>query len=266
VVATLVGGGVRGQAFPLFFLSGVIGFGVGDVALFQALPRLGSRLTILLAQCLAAPLAALCEWLWLGTRLSGPEMLCGAVVLAGVAVALAPGQHLALTRRTLIIGSLFGFLAAFGQGFGAVLSRKAFDVARLAGENPDGLTAAYQRSLGGLIFGGLCLLVVKRHWIGRFATRSSGEPDLAGRADKWRGAWRWVLLNAVTGPALGVSCYQWGLKVAPTGVVLTIVAITPLVIIPLAARVEGEKPGRRSLMGGILAVLGAVGLALTRSQ
>jgi len=56
--------GLEGNAFPLFFLSGIIGIGIGDVALFQALPRLGSRLSLLLIQCLTAPFGALIEWLW----------------------------------------------------------------------------------------------------------------------------------------------------------------------------------------------------------
>src|SRR6266850_3568264 len=64
------GRGLSGDAFPTFLISGLIGVGIGDVALFQALPRLGSRITLLLFQCLSAPFAALIEWLWLGTTLS----------------------------------------------------------------------------------------------------------------------------------------------------------------------------------------------------
>ncbi len=63
------GGGFGGRAFGVFLVSGVIGFGVGDVALYLAYPRLGSRLTLLLVHCFAAPLAALGEWLYLGTTL-----------------------------------------------------------------------------------------------------------------------------------------------------------------------------------------------------
>src|SRR5712671_7142132 len=63
------GEGLRGVSLPWFFLSGVIGFGLGDMALFGALPRIGPRLAILLTQCLAAPVAAAAEWLWLGTTL-----------------------------------------------------------------------------------------------------------------------------------------------------------------------------------------------------
>ena len=37
-----------------FILSGLFGIGLGDSAFFQALPRLGSRRTVLMTQCLAA--------------------------------------------------------------------------------------------------------------------------------------------------------------------------------------------------------------------
>ena len=52
----------------------VVGFGLGDWALFEALPRIGSGLTVLLAQCLAAPIAAITEWLWLGTEMTGVQI------------------------------------------------------------------------------------------------------------------------------------------------------------------------------------------------
>jgi len=43
---------------------------------------------------------------------------------------------------------------------------------------------------------------------------------------------------------------------------LPIVATTPLVVIPFAKVVEGEQPTRRSLIGGVIAVIGAVALTI----
>src|SRR6266699_659840 len=79
--------GLGGEAFPLFLVSGIMGIGIGDVALFQALPRLGSRLSVLLIQCLSAPFGALIEWLWLGTNLSTLQIVSGLVILLGVGIA-----------------------------------------------------------------------------------------------------------------------------------------------------------------------------------
>jgi drug/metabolite transporter (DMT)-like permease len=78
------------HALGWFVMSGCIGFGIGDVALFQALPRLGSRLSILLVTCFSSPMAAVMEWAWLGTRLTGLEILCALIILGGVSVALLP--------------------------------------------------------------------------------------------------------------------------------------------------------------------------------
>jgi drug/metabolite transporter (DMT)-like permease len=115
----------------------------------------------------------------------------------------------------------------------------------------DGITAAYQRILGGVAVTALFFSYVKlRH--------PSASP-----AEK-RKAWPWVLANGLSGPTLGVSCYQWALKTTPTGVVLPIVALTPIVIIPFARYVEGERPSWRSLLGGAVAVAGAAALALSR--
>lgn len=258
------GAGLSGDSFYLFLLSGCVGFGLGDVAMFQALPRLGSRLTIMLVHCLAAPFAAATEWLWMGTQLSVAEMLCAGVILSGVALALAPGENAHIEPRKFSAGIFFGALAAIGQGGGVVLSRKAYAVAAAAGQNMDGVSAAYQRIIGGVAIAGLCLLFVKKSFL------LGSEPERSDTAfstkNKWRDAGPWLLLNALAGPTIGVSCYQWALKVAPAGVVLPIVALSPLVVIPFARFLEREKPSPRSLLGGAVAVLGAIALALAAGR
>ena len=258
-----LGWGLGGEAFPIFLLSGCVGFGVGDTALYQALPRLGSRLSVLLVHCLAAPFAAGTEWLWLGTTLSSQQILCSLTILAGVSLALAPSRHLNLTRRTLVIGVLLGILAAFGQGFGAVLSRKAYQIAASANESIDGISAAYQRIIAGWFVAALLLVAAKRHasWFGA-GEGTDPSAAAAGGNNRWQSAWPWILVNAVSGPTLGVSCYQWALATTPTGIVLPIVAITPLVVIPFARVMEGERPTLRSLIGGVVAVLGAAAMTI----
>jgi drug/metabolite transporter (DMT)-like permease len=237
------------------------------VALYQTLPRLGSRLSILLVLCLSSPLGGWVEWLWLGTALSGAEIFWGGVILAGVALALSPGRHLGIAPHQWVPGLVFGGVASVCQALGAVLSRKAFALAHDAGQNIDGITAAYQRILGGLAVGALTFVVVKRHGFLRLWTagEAGALPHRALDARR-RQATFWVVLNALAGSVIGVSFFQWALKTTPTGVVLPIVAITPLVVIPFARYIEGERPTRRSLIGGAIAVAGAVALALARGR
>jgi drug/metabolite transporter (DMT)-like permease len=264
--ANTVGGGAEGGVYHLFALSGILGFGLGDVAFFQALPRLGTRLSVLFVNTMAAPIAAATEWVWLGTSLRPAEAVSAGVILAGVAIALAPGEHTHIGPRRFWPGLFAGLLAACGQAWGAVLSRKAFALASASGAHIDGATASYQRIVAGVAVAGLCLLVVKWRWVfahGRNIVASPvEEPDMPDSREKWRRAWPWIVMNTLAGPTAGVSCFQWALKTTPTGVVLPIIALVPLVVIPFTMRFEGEKPTPRSLVGGLVAVAGTVALAL----
>lgn len=257
------GAGVSGAGFPLFVLSGLVGIGIGDAGLFQALPRLGSRLSLLIIQCLTAPIAALIEWLWLGTTLGPAEIVGALVILAGVGVAIAPGEHLTIPRPQLVVGGLFGLLGAAGNALGVVLSRKAYAVTHENLQTIDGASAAFQRILGGLLVSALLLLVAKRQFIRSSDENGSGAATTTVR-DKWRRIWPWVLLNSLAGQTLGVSAMQWGLETTPTGVVMSIVALTPLTVIPLARVFEGEKVTARSLLGGAIAVAGVICLTLSK--
>ncbi len=80
-------------------------------------------------------------------------------------------------------------------------------------------------------------------------------------AEKWRISGKWIVFNALAGPTLGVSCYQWALKTTPSAVVLPIVALSPLVVMPFARWLEQERPSRRSMFGAVIAVAGAGALA-----
>ena len=256
------GSGLDGEAFPTFFLSGLVGIGLGDMALFQALPLLGSRLSLLLINCLTAPFGALLEWLWLGTALRAIQILCGIVVLAGIAWALLPSEHIHRSRRSLASGTGFCVFSALAGAVGAVLSRKAYGLVHAAGQELDGGNAAFQRVVGGLLIASLVLLLVKRR------TLRDNSRDHASAvqhiSNKWRGIWPWVLLNGLAGQTLGVSFMQRALETTPTGIVLAIIATTPIVVVPLAMVFEHERPTLHSLTGGSIAVAGVIGLILTK--
>jgi drug/metabolite transporter (DMT)-like permease len=192
-----------------------------------------------MTQCLAAPIGALLEWAWRGQVPTGVQIVAGLTILSGVFLALAPQRGSAWAGVEWKSGVWFGLLAALGQSGGAVLSRQGFELARLAGD----------QALAGLVVGGL--------WYGAARLRSGPVP-LGPALSEGRG---WLLANALAGPTLGVVCYQWALARHPVSQVLPVVAMVPLAVIPLAYWLEQERPTRRSLVGGVLAVAGVVGLA-----
>lgn len=251
------GGGLNGAGLWWYLASGFVGFGLGDMALFAAFPRIGTRLASLMIQCLAAPIAVLVEWAWVGIVPTSIQLLCGAVIIAGVALALAPGRsQLSLPAQTTgqrRLGIFLGFLAACGQAGGVILSRKAILAAQAAGEPTlDGGTAAWQRIVAGVALITIVELVLRAR--GRHQERAPWTPAAAG----------FVTLNALGGPVFGVACYQWALIAAPSAVVLPIMALTPIAVIPLAWFMENERPGLRSILGSLLAVGAAAMLSMSR--
>ena len=270
--AHTLGRGFGSASVGWFFLSGVIGMGLGDLGVYAALPLLGSRLTVLMTQCLAAPIAALGEWLWLGMRLSAAQVAWGLVVLTGVAVAIMPSKASPPRVRVRPIGFAFGLVAACGQGFGALVSRKGVLVADAAGEAAHnatfGLNAAYHRILAGLVFTSLWFLVLRALHRLPATPIPPVVPDQCNVLRyKPAGPGRarfWILANALVGPVAGVGCYQWALATTPGGLVLPIAATTPLLAIPFAFWLEGDRPTRRSLVGAVIAVGGCIALTLAR--
>jgi drug/metabolite transporter (DMT)-like permease len=260
--AHTLGNGFASSSVPWFVLSGIIGMGIGDVGVYSALPLLGSRLTVLLTQCLAAPIAAVGEWLWLGTKLTSAQIAWGGLILLGVAVAIMPSKSSPPRVRVRPIGFLFGLVAAGGQGIGALVSRKGVMVASAAGEATHnatfGITAAYQRILAGLAF--IIVWFVAAKLLGRVPPAGTASLNATERRNaKW-----WMLANGLAGPVFAVSCYQWALATTPSGIVLPIAATSPLLAIPIAFWLEGDRPTRRALVGGVLAVGGCVALTAAR--
>ncbi len=254
--AHFMGTSVYGPSFVWFLLGGVVGFGIGGVAMFQSLVRLGPNVSNLIVQCVSVLAAASVEWLWLGTGLTPLQGGFALLAVTGIALGLIPGRLPQLSRQSWVAGIAWSLLSAAAQGTGAVLSRKAFQVARSLGEQVDPGTAAYERVLGGILvallalsLGGLVAVLLRGK--SGFSTPGPGVAKLR--------SWYWVCGNALTGPILGVTFYQWALRGNPAGVVQAIVATAPLLTVPLAAWIDGERPRPLYHVGASLAV-GAIAL------
>lgn len=251
----LFGFGLQGRASAMLFLSGCVGFGLGDLAMFESYRRIGARRTVVLIQCLAAPFGTVGEWLWLGHAPTPAQAVYACVILAGVGLALLPVRPQTPVEEGAGAGIFFGVAAAFGQAGGAVLSRKAYALAAATGHpfHPtfgDGVNAAYQRMLGGIVVSALCC-AYGRFLLGQW-------PPLK----HWKRGWPWMVGHALAGPTAGVACFQWALLLQPANIVLPIVATTPLAVLPLAHFFEGERVTRRAVLGSGIAVTGVVALVL----
>jgi drug/metabolite transporter (DMT)-like permease len=179
------------------------------------------------------------------------------VILAGVALAVLSRESGGLPRvGSRAVGILCGLTAGFGQGCGAVLSRKAVSLAEAGAFDLNGFSAAAQRVSGGLLYTMVFYLATRA--VGKAATPLPLAPGTRGKAIGW------LLATAFCGPILGVSCFQWALIQLPAGIVTAVVATTPIAMIPLIILVNGERPRPMSIAGAVIAVAGV--LALLKAQ
>jgi drug/metabolite transporter (DMT)-like permease len=238
-------------AMPWLLLSGLIGFGIGDVALFIAYPHLGARLTLLMNLCLAPVAGALGEWLLLDASVAPSQILCCLVIVFGVGIALSSPVRMPVREgASLGIGLLAAFFAGAGQGLGATTTRMAKRVAALHGDHFTGISEAFVRVIPGFLFAWLVWQAMRR-----FGRGGNTAPKLTAIPLQ---RLAWVVGAAMFGPILGVSCFQWALSSASSGVVLSITATTPILIIPMVACLDGERISSRALLGSLVAVTGVV--------
>ena len=279
---------------PLAFaVAGAIGFGVGGICMFRALPLLGAPLASLLVETGAALAAAALAWTWFRDPIAPLTGVACLVVLAGVALGLAPyvrsttrttarpaRTERARTRR----GVAYVLVAALAQAVAAVVSRWALLAAQQADPVPPGparnlafvTSAAFDRLLGGVAVALLILLAARAlshrsaaadqalRRGGGFAPGTVPARSELGRAGRVLPdtAWFWVGANSFFGPVVGVTAMVWALQTLQPGVAQAIAATAPLVAIPFARWLEGYRPPPRYWAGALLAVGGLVALTL----
>ncbi|MFE4105245.1 DMT family transporter [Almyronema epifaneia] len=224
-------------ALGLLLLSGIIGIGLGDTAYFNALNHLGAR-RVLLMESLAPPIAALIAWIFLAEVLSLSAWLGMLLTLLGVSWVISERvPDVNPVQAHPWRGVLWGLLAAFGQAIGVVLSRAA-----LTGTGIDPLWSTLLRLVGGVIT--LLVLLLAQRRLGRDA-QPLRSPRLVGV----------VVVAAVLGTYLALWLQQTALKFAPTGIAQSLMATSPLFILPIALWL-GDRVSLRALGGASVALVG----------
>ena len=243
------------QPVSLLLLSGVIGIGLGDTAFLAALKALGTRRTLLL-ETIAPPLTAILATIALSERL--PVAAWGAIALTvagifGVISERAPQESGHDRRNPIAIGILWALLAAIAQASGVILTRAAL---RATAISP--LWSALLRLMAGTLCA-VVLLQIRRQPLTVLAAFSKSS-SAANLARPWRtlGA---IALAALLGTYLGIWLQQTALKFTSAGIAQTLLATSPLFILPLDA-LRGDRPNQRAIFGAAIATAGVALLFL----
>lgn len=250
----------KGQLLPWDFplsnwgwlaISGVIGFALGDMFLFKAFVEIGPRISMLIMS-LSAPVTALIGLAFLDETYRPVQWLGILVTLCGVAMVILErngtvSDQAAIPKNRIVKkitthGVLMAFLGMLGQSIGYILSK----VGMLSGgEMLDPVSATTIRVLAGTL-GVIVIFFALGWWPKLWSSRHDGK------------AFANTAAGAFLGPYLGVVLSLAALHHTSTGVASTIMALTPVTLIPFAVFIHKEHVSLRALVGTVVAFLGIV--------
>jgi drug/metabolite transporter (DMT)-like permease len=233
-----------GRMWLLLGISGLFGFFLCDICLFKSMLMLGPRLTLLLFS-LSPPITAIISWAAINERLAPRHWLAMATTLAGViwVVMEQPSSDerpLAPAHRWR--GVMLGVMAAVTNAIGYVFSKEGI------GEY-DAVAATQIRALVALP-AYFALITLWRRW----PAMLTAARDLPAMGI--------LTIGATVGPFIGVALSMVALQYAPTGIVATIIATMPVLILPFSILLHHEKVSPRAIAGAVLAVAGVAMLSL----
>lgn len=234
------------QHAEIIMLSGLLGIFIGDTMLFSAVHRLGPRRTGVLFAT-NAPMSILLGWLFLGENLSFSQLFACSLVLTGVVIAILFGRRNSLhaweqTKGKLSIGILLALGAALGQASGALLSKPAL----LDGADPIAVSA--------LRVGTGALALILAYGIFYRHTRPVGAIPFGQLT---RVDFMGIATLATIGMVIGMSVLVWGVGNANVGIVTTLSAVVPVLILPGLWLTTGQRPALGAWVGAFFVVAGA---------
>lgn len=227
--------------WPLI-ISGFIGIFLGDTALFLTMNRLGPRRTAILF-AMNAPMSVVLGFLVLGEALTSLTLVGVAVTIAGVVLAIIYGKSKAQLHKwesvtgPLWIGVLLGLAAALAQAVGALIARPIMET----GVDPVAASAVRV----GVAALGLHLLMQLPHR--SLKQRNPGSSKL----------WAQVALSGFLGMGVGMTLLLYGLSGGKVGIVTTLSATTPALLLPILWWRRREIPALGAWVGALFVIVGS---------
>ncbi len=224
------------HAWYWLILSGLVGFVIGDLFLFKSFTMIGSRLSMLI-MTLVPPISAILGWIVMGETMSWLGISGMFLTISGIALVIFQKQHKDGTRiKYPLQGLFFAFMGAVGQAGGYILSKYGMG-------NYDPFAATQIRVIAG-VFGFAILVSFFKRWTSVYNATKHKKPMML------------MLLGATFGPFIGVSLSLMALQYTSTGIASTIMAITPILIIPPTLLIFKQPVTWKEVVGATISVVG----------
>lgn len=234
-------------------VSGIVGLGIGDFALFSAFVIIGPKRSLLLMAL--APVCSVIAGYFILNEVLGLWSLIGiAITLSGIIVVILEKREekndYAIIKEKKIWGIFLGMVGGVGQGVGLVISKYGMvTVANNPSVPLDALSATLIRMVVGAIFVWICVIAIGK------------LQDIKGSL-KDRQALKLTSAGAFLGPFLGVWFSMIAVTYTQAGVAMTLMSLMPVMIIPAVWLLYKEKTSWRGTIGAVVAVFGVAILFL----
>jgi drug/metabolite transporter (DMT)-like permease len=241
----LISGGWRGfdpSHFGPAAVSGFIGILLGDAALFAAMNRLGPRRAGILFSSNAV-FSVILGWAVLGERLNGLTLAGIGIALAGVALAILYGKRASQVhawesvKGPLMAGIAIGLFSGLCQAVGSLIIRPVME----SGVDPVAV-AAIRVGIAAL---GLTLATAAK------------IPGTAAKTPLTSKLTAQVALSGFFAMGIGMTLLLFALSGGEVGIVATLSATTPALVLPMLWWKTREAPPPMAWLGAALVVVGS---------
>ena len=227
-------------------LSGIIGLGIGDFALFAAFVIIGPRLSVLI-MAMSPFFASIFGYVLLDEVLSDLAIIGIMVTIFGIcSVILVSKEHeqwQKIAIKKSIFGSFLAFIGAAGQGIGIVFAKKGIMLYSASNIVVNSISASYVRMIAGAVFIWIIIIITGK------------LPDIKS-AFKNKHGLKYTTAGAILGPFLGVTLSMVAVSYTDVGIAQTLLSLMPVFIIPIMWIIYREKTSVRGFLGAAIAITG----------
>ncbi len=221
-------------------ISGIVGLVLGDAFLFQAYIYIGARISTLI-MAVVPVISAFLAWIFLGETLNAIEIGGITLAVSGIMMVVlerSNGSEMHTNRRQYVIGLLCALGGAVGQAVGLILAKKGLD-----GDFPS-ISAVVIRMIVAVVVIWIITLFMGQ-------ARSTVKTTISQPK-----ALQVVAYGSIVGPFIGVWLSQVAIQKTAIGLASTLMALTPIMLLPFVKWVFKEEVSIRAVAGTCLAIAG----------
>ena len=225
---------VTKESFKLLSISGLFGLFLGDFFLYKSYIKIGPRITLLVMTF--SPIAvSILSFFILGEKIEGFKVLGMLLTIIGIAIVILKKKN---DKEFSKVGFIYALLAMLGESLGIVFTR-------LGSIDYDSFATIQVRTIPA-IFAFIVYISLKKEW----SNIKEGILNKKGMI--------YIVLGTIVA-TLGVTALVEAMKYANVGIVSTLAATSPILIIPISIIFFKEKV---SILEGLGALISFVGITI----